>query len=72
MTFLRRQHLAGHGDRSIPARPRSRSPRCRLGTDVLTASYGGNGNFAASSTVIGPNSIITTVAGNGTRGLQRR
>ena len=37
-----------------------------LGTDLITASYGGNSSFAASSTEIGPNSIITTVAGNGT------
>ena len=35
------------------------------GTDLLTASYSGSGNFAGSSTEIGPNSIITTVAGNG-------
>jgi sugar lactone lactonase YvrE len=35
---------------------------------MLTASYGGNGNFAASSTVIGPNSLITTVAGGGSGG----
>ena len=37
-----------------------------VGTDLLTASYSGSGNFAGSSTAIGPNSIITTVAGNGT------
>jgi uncharacterized protein YjiK len=37
-----------------------------LGIDTVTASYGGDGaNFAASSTGIGPNSAITTVAGNG-------
>jgi hypothetical protein len=36
-----------------------------LGADVLLADYGGAGNYAASSTVIGPNSIITTYAGNG-------
>ncbi len=35
------------------------------GTDVVLASYGGNSNFAASGTVVGPNSVITTVAGNG-------
>jgi hypothetical protein len=40
-----------------------------LGADVLLADYSGDGvNFAASSTVIGPNSIITTYAGNGTDG----
>jgi hypothetical protein len=37
-----------------------------VGTDMVTASYSGDGaDFAGSSTVIGPNSIITTVAGNG-------
>ncbi len=40
-----------------------------LGSQVFTASYGGDGvNFAASSTVIGLNSVINTVAGNGTEG----
>jgi sugar lactone lactonase YvrE len=37
-----------------------------VGTDVLTANYGGGGSFAGSSTAIGPNSIITTIAGSGT------
>ena len=37
-----------------------------VGTDLLTASYSGSGIFAGSSTEIGPNSVITTVAGNGT------
>ena len=37
-----------------------------VGADLLTASYSGCGNFAGSSTAIGPNSIITTVAGSGT------
>ena len=36
-----------------------------VGVQVLTASYGGSSSYAASSTVIGPNSVITTVAGNG-------
>ena len=36
------------------------------GTDVVMANYSGDGaNFAGSSTVVAPNSIITTVAGNG-------
>ena len=40
-----------------------------LGTDVLMANYSGDGaNFAGSSTVVGPNSIITTVAGGGSPG----
>jgi hypothetical protein len=38
------------------------------GVQVLTASYSGGGNFAASSSQIGPSSIITTVAGDGTLG----
>ena len=49
---------------SIPARPRYRSPRCRW----ARRDYGQlrrHSNFAASSTGVGPNSIITTVAGNG-------
>jgi sugar lactone lactonase YvrE len=33
-----------------------------VGLDVLTAGYGGNSNYAASTTAAGPNSIITTVA----------
>jgi hypothetical protein len=36
------------------------------GTDLLMATYGGNGIFAASNTVIGPSALITTVAGGGT------
>ena len=36
-----------------------------LGTDFLRANYGGSDNFIASAMTIGPNSIITTVAGNG-------
>ena len=39
------------------------------GADVVMANYGGTTSFAASSTVSGPNSIITTVAGNGTDGF---
>jgi len=39
-----------------------------VGLDVLTANYSGDSNYAASSTVVGPNSIITTAAGNGTAG----
>ena len=35
---------------------------------MLTASYSGSGNFAASSTAIGTDPIITTVAGNGISG----
>ena len=36
-----------------------------VGTDVLMATYSGDGaNFAGTSTVVGPNSIITTVAGS--------
>ena len=38
------------------------------GRDILTASYSGSGNFAASSSVLEPNSVITTVAGNGNAG----
>ncbi len=37
-----------------------------VGSDTITASYAGDTNFTGSSTVIGPNSIITTVAGSGT------
>ena len=40
-----------------------------VGTDLLTASYGGDSNFAESTTAVGPNSTITTVAGNGTAGF---
>ena len=39
-----------------------------VGSDTITASYGGDASYAGSSTTIGPNSIITTVAGNGTAG----
>jgi hypothetical protein len=43
-----------------------------VGVQVLTASYSGSygigPGFAGSRTVVGPNSIITTVAGNGTNG----
>ena len=39
-----------------------------VGTDVVTASYSGSANFVSSTTVIGPNSVITTIAGNGTGG----
>ena len=35
------------------------------GSDALTASYGGTSGFAASQSVIVPNSVITTVAGDG-------
>src|SRR5580704_14571850 len=39
------------------------------GLHVVTATYNGDGaNFAASSTVVGPSSIIQTVAGTGTAG----
>ncbi|OYV74139.1 MAG: hypothetical protein B7Z74_02775, partial [Deltaproteobacteria bacterium 21-66-5] len=39
------------------------------GTDLMTASYSdASGNFASSSTVVGANSAITTVAGSGTEG----
>ena len=39
------------------------------GIDLITASYSDEaGNFAASSTTVGPSSIITTVAGGGSPG----
>jgi hypothetical protein len=39
------------------------------GLHVVTATYSGDGaNFAGSSTVVGPSSIIQTVAGTGTAG----
>ena len=38
------------------------------GTDLLMANYGGNSSFAHSGTVIGPNAVITCVAGNGAQG----
>jgi hypothetical protein len=37
------------------------------GVHTITASYSGDVNFQASAMVIGPGSIITTVAGNGDR-----
>ena len=42
-----------------------------VGADVISAVYAGDGaNFLGSSTSrVGPNSIITTVAGNGTHGF---
>ena len=40
-----------------------------VGIDVITATYTDSlGNFSGSSTTVGPNSIIQTVAGNGTAG----
>ena len=39
-----------------------------VGSDTITASYSGDATYAGSSTEIGPNSLITTVAGNGTAG----
>jgi hypothetical protein len=47
-------------------------PTLTAGTHAITASYpgysGGGNNFAASATTPGPNSIIATVAGNGSDG----
>ncbi len=38
-----------------------------VGSDVITAAYSDTGgSFASSSTTVAPNSVITTIAGNGT------
>jgi hypothetical protein len=42
----------------------------KAGLHFITARYSGDGlNFAASSTIVGPNSIINTIAGNGSSGF---
>jgi hypothetical protein len=40
-----------------------------VGNYAISATYNGGGNFAGSNTEVGPNSIITTVAGEGDFGF---
>ncbi len=61
-TDLGSQNLSG-GAASVIA------PALSVGSHVITAIYtSDSGDFLGSSTIVGPNSIIATVAGNGTMG----